>query len=539
MTPGLGLVLGDLDPFVADRYLAALRLEAQRRSEPVVETPKARWERYRTDPVGFARDVLGYHLWSKQREICEALVRYDRVAVKSAHQTGKSFTCGGVVVPWWLGVHPPKEAMVVTTAPTFPQVRAILWREINRAHARGRLPGYTNQTEWLIDNELVAFGRKPQDEDPTAFQGIHARYLLVVIDEACGVVGNMFVAAESLVANEGTKILAIGNPDDPGTEFYKVCRPGSGWHVITISAFDTPNLTGEEVPDAVRAVLIGRSWVEDKARAWGETSPLYQSKVLGEFPEVSDDTLVQPGWVTAAVVREIEPDPGDPNELGVDVARSENRNETVIYHRHGSRARLWRALRTRDTMRIVGLVIQAAIETGARRIKVDDNGVGGGVTDRLTEVSREREHDGRLNPFHGAEIVGVNVGVAPIERRSDRREGIDPRDRFANLKSQLSWELRERFREGDVDLGDDLDTQAQICAIRYDTNSRGKLRIEGKDEVEKRLSTLGGMTAESGSPDRWDALVLAFAEVEETVAVVVSDAAVRAARMGAMLRRRF
>lgn len=501
------------------KYVALVRQEKERRVSGRVINP---WAKYRTDPVGFFSNSLNYFIWSKQREICEALVKYDRVAVKSCHESGKSFVSGGIVA-WWIAVHPPKEAMVVTTAPTFPQVRAILWKEINRNHARANLPGYTNQTEWLIDNELVAFGRKPEDNSPSAFQGIHAKHLLVVFDEACGVPRPLWDAGESLVANEGGKMLAIGNPDDPNTEFAAICRPGSGWHVITISAFDTPNLTGEKVPDVLKQMLISERWVEERKRRWGENSPIYLSKVLGEFPEVSDDSLVHPGWVSAAVARDLPPSPGDPNDLGVDVARSENRNETIIYHRYGDRARLWQALRTRDTMKIVGMVVQAAQETGARRIKVDDNGVGGGVTDRLTELAREREIDGRVNPFYGVQVIGVNVGVSAIERPSDRREKIDPRDRFVNLKSQLSWELRERFREGEIDLGDDLDTQVQICAIRYETNSKGKLKIESKEEVEERLRKLGGVTAESGSPDRWDALVLAFAEVEEKVPIVISD----------------
>lgn len=514
-----GLGLHDLDPDLVERALSALQLERDRRNG-VFAAPSSRWAIYRDDPVGFFNNVLDYELWSKQREICDALIAYDRVAVKSCHQSGKSFTCGGIV-PWWIAVHPPKEAIVVTTAPTFQQVRAILWREINRAHARGKLIGYTNQTEWLIDNELVAFGRKPQDEDPTAFQGIHARYLLVVVDEACGVVRNMFIAAESLAANKGAKILAIGNPDDPSSEFARICKPGSGWHTITISAFDTPNLTGEPVSETVSQVLVSREWVEDKKRAWGETSPIYVSKVLGEFPDVTDDALIQTSWVVDAVHREIAVAPNSPNELGVDVARF-GRNETVIYHRHGAQARLWRAVRQRDTMAVVQLIVRAVVETGATRVKIDDIGLGGGVVDRCKELARTREIEGVPNSFYGVTVIGVNVATAPLERAEDRRAKLDPRTRYANQKAQLSWELRERFRLGEIDLDDDLDTQAQICAIRYDYIN-GRLRIESKEDVEDRLGKIGGISAESGSPDRWDALVLAFAEVEERVVPMISD----------------
>jgi hypothetical protein len=45
---------------------------------------------YVRDPVGWVRDRLGEFMWSKQCEIAEALVEHRYVAVKSAHDTGKS-----------------------------------------------------------------------------------------------------------------------------------------------------------------------------------------------------------------------------------------------------------------------------------------------------------------------------------------------------------------------------------------------------------------------------------------------------------------
>jgi hypothetical protein len=209
-------------------------------------------------------------------------------------------------------------------------VKFILWKEIARAHRKGRLPGRTNQVEWWINNEIVAYGRKPDDLDMAAFQGIHARRVLVVVDEACGVAPAIWNGAETLITNDESHILAIGNPDDPATYFAQICKPGSGWHPIRVSAFDSPNFTGEAIPEALKSLLIGPTWVEEKRKSWGEASPLYQSKVLGEFPEVGDDTLIPPGWIIAAVERELER--GLPVELGCDIARF-GADETVIIAR--------------------------------------------------------------------------------------------------------------------------------------------------------------------------------------------------------------
>lgn len=460
-----------------------------------------RFVAFQDQPVQFVREAQREFVWSKQQEVLQSVQTCRRTAVRSCHDSGKSFIAARAAC-WWIACHPPGEAFVVTSAPTFPQVRAILWREINRAHNRGQLPGYCNQVEWMLDNEIVAFGRKPSDEDPAAFQGIHARYVLVIFDEACGIPATLWDAADSLIANEGGRFLAIGNPDDPNTEFSRICQPGSGWNVIGISAFDTPNFTEEEVPDSLRPLLISQTWVEEKRRKWGVTSPVYISKVLGEFPEVSEDSLIPISWVRAAVERGTDQTilPGEPVEIGVDVARK-GRNETVLYLRRGSVGKLYAVGRKRDLMYVCGMVVNAVRETAAAKVKVDDTGLGGGVTDRLLEMQREGDFPRTCT------IIPVNVGNKPLSDGSA--------ERFFNLKAELCWQVRDRFESGDVSIDDDMDTQAQICAVRYSMNSKGKIVIESKDDLEERLRDVAGATGDSLSPDRFDALVLAFAELQE------------------------
>lgn len=487
---------------VSPESLALLR--SLRNTVEVSRAPVShRFVAYQNDPIRFIQEAQQEFVWSKQREVLQSIQVCRRTAVRSCHDSGKSFIAARAAC-WWIACHPPGTAFVVTSAPTFPQVRAILWREINRAHARGALPGYCNQVEWMLENEIVAFGRKPSDEDPAAFQGIHARYVLVIFDEACGIPLSLWDAADSLIANEGGRFLAIGNPDDPNTEFARICEPGSGWNVIGISAFDTPNFTDEEVPDDIRPLLVSRTWVEEKQRKWGVTSPVYISKVLGLFPEVSEDSLIPVSWVRAAVERGRDGaftlTSDDKNEIGVDIARK-GRNETVLYHRKGAVGRLHAVGRKRDLMYVCGMVVRAVRETGATKVKVDDTGLGGGVTDRLLEMQREGDFP------KSCAVIPVNVGTKPL---SD-----DSAMRYFNLKAEICWQVRDLFEAGDISIDDDLDTQAQICAVRYSTNSKGKIVIESKDDLEKRLSDVGGATGDSLSPDRFDALVLAFCELEE------------------------
>src|SRR5437762_632632 len=83
---------------------------------------------FEADPVQFVTGNLGEFLWSKQREICEAMRDHRRVAVKSCHDVGKSWLAARITA-WWLASRETGDAFVVTSAPTFPQVRNILWRE--------------------------------------------------------------------------------------------------------------------------------------------------------------------------------------------------------------------------------------------------------------------------------------------------------------------------------------------------------------------------------------------------------------------------
>lgn len=437
-------------------------------------------ERYAAEPVAWVRERLEEEIWSKQREIIESVRDHRRTAVHSCHESGKSWLAARIAA-WWIETHKPGEAFVVTTAPTGAQVKAILWREIGRAHARADMDGRCNQTEWWMkmpagNEEMVAYGRKPDEFDPAAFQGIHARYVLVIFDEAAGIPQSLWEAGDTLIANEGSAFLAIGNPDHAESEFAQVCKPGSDWNVIGIDAFQTPNFTDETISDELSEVLIGTTWVEEKRRAWGEENPLWLAKIRGEFPDKSTDGLIPISWVKNAQQREL--DPSKPNRLGMDVGAGGDMN--VIAHRRGPHVRVVLADQQPDTMKSCGNMIRMLGETKATEVRVDVIGIGKGVVDRGRE--------------QGKPVEGVNVSKPASDTEA-----------YINLRAEGYWALRDRFQAGDIDIDvDDDDLAAQLCALRFKVTSAGKVQIESKDEMRRR-----GLS----SPDRADAVMLAFVEI--------------------------
>ncbi len=433
---------------------------------------------YVGDPVGWTRERLNEFLWSKQCEVAESVRDHRFTTVRSAHGTGKS-KVAGTIAAWWLDVHPVGEAFVVTTAPTDKQVKAILWREIGRCHRKGELQGRINlDAEWYVDQELIAYGRKPADhvdadEARQAFQGIHAKYVLVVIDEAAGVPKWLWEAVDTLVTNEASRVLAIGNPDDPSTEFAKTHAPASGWNRIHISAFDLPWSTGEEVPEHLHDVLTGETWVEERKKKWGVDSPLYISKVLGEFPEITEDTLITPAMLRKAYETELA---GlEAGRIGVDIARL-GKDETVVYRNRGGVIRLLDSLGKADTMKTAGKIGQI-LDRWRDEVSavVDVIGIGAGVVDRL------RERNYRIVAFDSS------------------NKALQPR-RFKNRRSEMWWTVRELIEDGGIDLDErDEDLAAELLSIKWEPDSAGRNVVEEKKLTARRLGH---------SPDRADAMMM-------------------------------
>lgn len=456
--------------------------------------------RYRKDPVRWAEDKLNITLWSKQREIIEALRDHHDVAVRSCHEIGKSFVAATAVC-WWLDVHPPGTAFVLTSAPTGDQVKAILWREINKLHSRGTLKGRVNQTEWYLGNEMVALGRKPNEHNPTAMQGVHARYFLVVLDEASGIPATLWNAASTLAANEHGRTLAIGNPDIPIGDFFDVNKPDSGWKVIKVGYADTPNFTGEakDLPLEVSEQLIHPRWVEGRRKKWGEDSALFKSKCEGEFPTMGTGFEVVPfGW--AQMCKYLEYPEGQPVEAGIDVGAGGDR--TIIRERRGKRVGRVAEFVSSDPMETIGLLIEKINEWGIEKAKVDVIGIGWALTGRLKELSSKHNPTGVTT--HSAEITGVNFANSPTP-------GLEAK--YLNKRAEVWWEVgREncRLKQWDLSTVDD-DVINELCVPEYRiVDSSGKIKVEPKDEIRKRL----GM-----SPDHADALLLAFVETSSVANV--------------------
>lgn len=437
------------------------------------KTVDDRYARYRDEPLLFMDEQLGFSPWSKQAEIAAAVREHDRVAVKACNASGKT-AVASALVPWWLAGGPG--SIVVTTAMTERQVKRVLWREIHQRYKQARdfFHGATlTETEIFLAADWFAVGLTADEAE--AFQGFHGARVLVIVDEASGISESIFEAIEGVLAGGETKLLLVGNPlRTSGTFFDAFTKDRDIWKTITISAYDTPNLTGERVSRGLRRRLVSRRWVERLERR-GVESNEYRVRVLGEFPSRADDTVCALGDLERAQAQQLEP--GYPLVLGVDVARF-GADKTVLAVRQGNVIRVAEAFGGRDLMQTSGAVTDLARrlhEEHGRRpvIVVDDVGLGGGLTDRLRE----------LGEF---EIEDFNGG-----RKAESRD-------YPNKRSELWFAFAEVLPHLDLDPADQ-ELAADLLAPTYALSSDAKRVVEGKQLTKRRLRR---------SPDRADAVML-------------------------------
>lgn len=444
-------------------------------------------EKIRKDPVFFVEKVLGNPLWEKQKEILEAVRDHHEVAIRSCHASGKSYVSGRIV-HWWLNAH--TDSVVITTAPTFRQVKEVLWREIKGSVSGKKIYKESAVLDTKIDISPQWFALGLSTDKPDQFQGFHSPHLMVLIDEASGIQPEIEEAIDGLTPE---KIVRIGQPLSTVGRFADAFRM-QGVHKIRISAYDTPNVKEGKV---LIPGLINALDVENFKIRYGEDSNVFRVRVLGEFPTQDSDALISVDDIAKAMERDVSVQPQFEKKLGVDVARFGNDRSALIVRQMEKVVRK-EMFYSMDTMQIAGHALRIAKEEHIRpeNIFVDVIGVGAGVFDRLKE--------------QGWNATPVNVAEAPSDKEN-----------YLNLRAELyAAKVKPWVKTADIPKDDDF---YELANIKYKFSSTGKLQIESKEDMKKR-----GIE----SPDVADALMLTFAEKNGGNAIIRQSAPLQAYEIG-------
>jgi hypothetical protein len=245
------------------------------------------------DPAVYAEQVFGLVVWSRQREVLQAVRDHDRVSVRSGHKVSKSTSAA--VVGWWFTSDPQARpgARAIISAPTGRQVDEVIWREVKALHVRATKRGYRlpapgkrpgTGVRWGDGREMIGF--TIDDGHPEAIAGFSGAHLLFELDEASGVDRRVFEALDGNAA-AGARFFLISNPTRTDGGFYDSQQPGSDYYPLHIDSCDSPNITGE----AVVPGLATRPWVDAMEKKYGPDSLFVAVRVHGQFPAGADDEV--------------------------------------------------------------------------------------------------------------------------------------------------------------------------------------------------------------------------------------------------------
>lgn len=428
----------------------------------------------------FAHEILNVTPDYQQEKILNDISKYSRIAAHTGHGIGKT-TIGSWTLLWFLFTRP--HSKVITTAPTWRQVKDLLWTEVHKWARQMELEkmGWTfpydlQKTRLNIQEEWYATGEAT--DDPIKLEGYHAPSILYLIDEAKGVPDGNFDSIEGGMTAREAKMIMLSTPGGTLGKFYQVCkgkenvdvdvRDRDFWHISHLSAEDSPQVSDH--------------WITGRKRAWGEFSGLYRLRVKGEFVDTADDTLIPASWIDAALERSYLDRKKKSRIIAVDVARYGGDN-TVICRREGFNILPLEKMEKSSVVEVANRVVAADRDFNASEIWVDETGVGGGVVDLLLRNRRVR-----------ARVHGFNGGAAALDE-----------DQFLNRRVEVYWHLRDRFEQGEITLPDDDTLATQLGSMRYKYHVRGEktlLQLESKEDARKK-----GLP----SPDEADAICMSFA----------------------------
>lgn len=437
--------------------------------------------RWFNDPRLYVRQVLRVEPDAWQDEALAAIAANDQLAMQACKGPGKS-AVDSWIAWWYLNTRPhPK---VIATSVSGPNLRDGLWAEMAKWQQRAPLLKqqfvwsssrivYKGAPEtWFMSARTWSKSANPEEQANT-LAGVHADFILFIIDEAGGVPDAVAAAAKASRANaskaEGreAKLVLSGNPTQLEGPLYRAAtveRPS--WYVIEITA---------DPDDAKRTTRVDAEYARGFIKEYGREHPWVRVNIFGKFPLAQSNTLIGLDVASEAAKRVVPPREflDSARLLGVDVARFGDAR-TVIAARQGKCLFKLRVMRSMDTVAVAGQVAMVAEKWSPDAIFVDTVGVGAGVYDQLKNL--------QFNP------TAVDGSGSPVS------------ERWLNKRAECWGEMAKWAKTAMIP--NDSELIREMAAPTYWITAKNKTQLESKDDLRGR-----GID----SPDKADAVSLTFA----------------------------
>ena len=416
------------------------------------------------DPLLFCRDVFPRERWPReaQLEIIDAVEQHRTVSVIGSRGVGKS-TVAAMLALWWMATRCP--ALVLVAAPVWGQTTAGIMAEIRDLYQHSRIPSLSPYRSWEVLTDSIKTseplwrleGVSARDSD--VIEGRHSTRALLVLDESSEISDGIFSSLRPMMISPESKLVAFGRPGLPQGFFYRSStgEDGSLWgKVIKVKARDWPRL---------------RPLQEEELARLGPDNPQYRQNFEGVFAGIDGGGVIPLPWIEKAGRAEVVQ--GLPRIVSLDPAAGGDEN--VISYRSGEAIVKQEAWRDSDTGETVTRFVEAAITWHAKVAVIESAGLGLPMYDQARRSLKS---------------WGIDVrGFHPQEAARDR-------ERFADARSEILYDIRKRCEEGRITIPNDPVLIGQLAGWQ-NALSGHRTRVTYPRNAQ--------------SPDRASSLILAFA----------------------------
>ena len=427
----------------------------------------------------------------------------NKITVRAMHGPGKTFGVAGIM-HWFNWCF---QGLIVCTAPKEKQLKTRLWPTFRKI--RSRAGGSYAQTMkvdstkivWCNDEDWAAHAETASE--PENLAGYHNEHLLFIVDEASGIKEDMYPVIEGAVSTGYLVIIIlIGNPTkNVGTFHDSHQRPtvAKNYYRIHVSLDKTTR--------------VNKDWVKQMRDKYGEQSPVYQVRCLGNFAAEDKNQLISLEWLENAKNRDDEEN-GELWYLRISIDVSDGgEDETIfkvakVYPDTNRRHFLKMYRKSYPTSVAIGLGcddlcrIADEFEYNVKRgddVVIDGLGVGAGFASNAIQGHKHPDKD---------DIIKFTTLVYKGGEASD-----DPKS-YRNRRVQSYISYRDAIKDNritfDEDFCDDDDWEefcAQMCSIRTKP---------GIEKVEDLVTKTEMINQGLKSPDMGDAGAMQLADIMPT-----------------------
>jgi hypothetical protein len=477
---------------------------------------------WQQSPVAFIYELNIANVLPYQAEIMQSVVNNKRTIVRSGHGLGKTFIMA-LIAMWWLCSHWKKGegCSIVVTSPSAANLSTVFMAQLSKCF--GLLPKYfrdhfeinaesiynrTDSKGWRLDL------RTARKENPDAMQGQHN--VLFLIDEWSGVPMEIYRVIEGAMSDEGSRILAIGNP---------IRRSGWGYQAFTKNKrlwknyhLDAAIYHSEAEFETDWVDILGlhhqdynngrvdpkeiQKWLD--ISGGDENGYDYRIRVRGEFPMAGKHQFIDLRHIEDCFKNDFYGEQTKAHTLAVDPATSGG-DDIALVHRWGSNLMCIKTWQQADTRKIAYEVRDWLQSEGKafhfKFVAVDAIGDGKGVYDSLLEMKE------------GGALRNIDaVFQYKSSYEANNKERFD-RKRDESWQAMKDWFIDDHphFHKDHIIQCEEL--REELVSLTFDFR-QGRLKLESKVDLRKR-----GIK----SPNIADALAMTFSRHDDTEETEVLD----------------